>query len=91
MRTVVGGDHLTVNHSKWFVNKRTGVNSQKIEAVNGVMKNWFAAHGRACGRSEKSLWNNIAQFTWEQWFSDGTGTMKFGMFFLAMFDKWRFV
>jgi hypothetical protein len=65
------------------------VNSNTVEGRNKQLKDWLKRHGIG-SQNEEVLLRNVSQYMWEQWFSDGTGTMKFGMFFLALFDEWGF-
>ena len=87
MKSVVGGDHLTVNHSKGF--SQNGIDSNTVETRNKQIKDFLKRHGRG-SPNEDCLWRNLAQYMWEQWYTDGSSTMKFGMFFLALYDKHGF-
>jgi len=86
----VGGPHLTVNHSITFVDGVTGVHTNSVESVNKQFKEFLKRQGRSFALNDKVLWSNIAQYTWQQWFTDSSVTMKFGMFFLGVFDQWGF-
>jgi hypothetical protein len=89
MADVIGGEHLTVNHSKFYKDPKTGVHSNDLEGCNHLIKAWMNRHGRG-NCSEDVLWRNCAQYVWEQWYKDGSGTMKFTMFLLALLNKWGF-
>jgi hypothetical protein len=91
MAHVVGGDHFTVNHSKFFKDPETGVHSNPVESRNRQLKDWMSKRARNATGTDKTLWNNMAQYVWEQWYSDGSGTMKFSMFILAFFDQHGFL
>jgi hypothetical protein len=85
MSSIVGGDRLTVNHSKTFVSPE-GVNSN-----SRVRESLVESISEApCSTNEECLFRNVAQYMWEAWFTDGTCTMKIGMFFLAMYNKYGF-
>jgi hypothetical protein len=83
---VVEGKHETVNHSKHFKDPETGTHSNTAEGRNRQLKEWLSRQGRNFNNNEETLWRNLAQYVWQQWFTDGSSSMKFGMFLLALFD-----
>ena len=87
---IVGGIHLTVNHSQHLVNPRTRVHINNVECRNRHIKQRFKDSGRAFARNDEVLWGNIAYYVWRQWFSDGSGSMQFGMIFMAIYNSWGF-
>jgi hypothetical protein len=54
------------------------------------VKDFLKRQGRCFALNDKVLWRNIHQYTWQQWFTDRSVTMKFGMFFIGLFDQWGF-
>jgi hypothetical protein len=91
LSTVVGGPHLTNNHSKGLKDKRTGVHSNVVESRNKQIKEFLKCQGRTFAQNDSVLWGNLTQYMFQQWFTDGSGTMKFSMFLLGMFDLWGFI
>ena len=84
---VVNGEHFTVRHNKHFVDPITKVHSNTVEGRNAHIKKFLKAQGYSFAKNEDCLWGNLAHYIWQQWSSNGSGTMQFGMFFLAMFDQ----
>jgi hypothetical protein len=60
MADIVGGDYLTVNHSKFYKDPKTGVHSNDVEGRNHLRKAWMIQHGRG-NRSEDVLWRDCAK------------------------------
>ena len=87
---VINGDHFTVKHNKCFVDPVTGVHSNTVEGRNAHIKRFLKAQGHSFAKTENCLWGNLAHYVWRQWSSDGSGTMQFGMFFMALFDQYGF-
>jgi hypothetical protein len=90
MAAVTKGTHQTVNHSKTFVDPKTGVHSNTVEGRNKQMKEFLKRSGRTFAINDEVLWGNLCQYIWQQWFTDGSKAVTFGMFFVSMYDQWGF-
>jgi len=60
-----------------------------VESRNKQLKEFLAHQGRG-STSDAILDGNIAEYMWQQWFTDLSGSMKFLMGILSVYDKWGF-
>jgi hypothetical protein len=81
--SVLNATHHTVPHCRTFVTK-TGTHSQTVEGRNMLIKKWVKIRcGTAYNTSDDVLLFNLAQYTWEQWCTDSSGTLQYTMFLFA--------
>ena len=91
MAHILEGEHFTVNHTNTFVDRETGVHSSTVEGRNKHIKAHMKSMGDSSGINADVFWKNLAEFVWKAWFSDGSGTMQFGMAFLSLYNVFGFV
>jgi hypothetical protein len=92
VQNVVKGKFFAVKHNKHFVHPLTRVHSSTAESRHRAVRWWLGRRGHNFrGNSEDQLWNNLSEYVWRQWWGDGSGTVNFGMFMLAIFDQHGFM
>jgi hypothetical protein len=85
----IGGIQETVNHSEGFC--IGGVHTNDAEGRNGLFKYFLKRLGNTYALNDDVLWDYISHYIFEQWFSNGTHAMMFGMFVMAMYNEHGFV
>ena len=89
--SVIGSTHETVTHCDHFRDPITGVHTNDIEGRNALLKAFLKRLGPTFAISDDILWDYLAQYIWQQWYTNGTVTMQYGMFIISMYDQYGFV
>jgi hypothetical protein len=82
-----GSVHMTNKHCEGFKDKYTEVHSNTVEGRNMLLDRYMLRKGNTFGLNEEVMWSNIKQYLWQQWFTDGSGTMRLSMFLMGIFDQ----
>jgi hypothetical protein len=85
-----GSPHLKVKHCVGFKDMVTGVHSNTVEGRNMLLDRFMLRKGNTFGLNDEVMWGNIKQYLWQQWFTDGSGTMRLSMFLLGIFDQYGY-
>ena len=87
---LLNSTHATVPHCRTFATSE-GVHSNTVEGRNMLIKRWLKWR---CGTSYKAsddvLLYNLAQYTWEQWSTDSSGTLQYAMFIFSLSKQFGF-
>jgi hypothetical protein len=88
---VINGTQQTVKHCEHFKDPKTGVHTNTVEGRNALLKSFLKRLGKSFAINDDVLWRYLSQYMFDQWFTNGTVTMQFAMFLIALYDWYGFV